>query len=53
MLQVIFFSMQNQQARLAPLRRGMLRDEFGRQFKMKIGRTHGRSFVIDISRIKP
>jgi hypothetical protein len=40
--------MQNQQARFVPFGRGMLRDQFRRQFKIKIGGSHRASFKLQL-----
>jgi hypothetical protein len=39
-------AMQNQQARLIPIRRGLLRDQFRRQKKIEISGSHRDQFQV-------
>ena len=46
MFKVAVAARQNQQPRFIPFWHGLLRDEFGRQDKIKIGGSHGGEFQV-------
>jgi hypothetical protein len=48
MFQPVFISVQHHEPRLAAFRRGMLRDQLGRQVEMKINSLHRESFEVQV-----